>query len=304
MQLTRSYQSQSYICTKFHPPGLPIPVRRSLPIPVRRSLPIPVRRSIPTVAEYRRPKPLNPNPPVRLRRHSNRQPVAEKSSAAPAATVNSIVGAPERAAAGFTEVKVFYGTDRNRETITATSPETLKAGVLATLALLICATGLLVFNRLKTSLAFGGLAGMLFVGLYWWQQDAPMRDGITYGVDRGSLVRGVSTVTVPKAHQRGMVERPSILRLEFEEDKNKHVVLAKATELNSELNFISKCRRRCKDPTMETCCCSCMDSMLPSMKRSAGPRRSLPIFRLMAYPFVTVGPARALCSATPLMRTT
>ncbi len=162
------------------------------------------------------------------------EPVSQPVAAPPSDTVPAAMGAAKRQADGFTEVKVFYGTDRNRETITATSPETLKAGVLATIVLLICATGLLVFNRLKSSLVIGGAAAILFGGLYFWQQDAPMRDGISYGVARGSLVRGVSTVTVPKTHQRGMVERPSILRLEFTEDKNKHVVLAQATELSSD----------------------------------------------------------------------
>ncbi len=52
-----------------------------------------------------------------------------------------------------------------------------------------------------------------------------------YGGDRGALAFGVAEVTVPKAHRVGALEAPSILRLEFRADPNKHVVLASVKAL-------------------------------------------------------------------------
>jgi esterase/lipase superfamily enzyme len=52
-----------------------------------------------------------------------------------------------------------------------------------------------------------------------------------YGGDRGTLSFGVATVALPRAHQRGTLESPSILRLEFRADPEKHVVLESLDEL-------------------------------------------------------------------------
>ncbi len=50
----------------------------------------------------------------------------------------------------------------------------------------------------------------------------------TYGGDRsddGSLSLGTLDVSIPRDHRMGVIERPSIWRLEFREDPNKHLVL-------------------------------------------------------------------------------
>lgn len=52
-----------------------------------------------------------------------------------------------------------------------------------------------------------------------------------FGGDRGPLSFGVVNVALPRAHQRGRLESPSILRLEFSADPEKHVVLESLTEL-------------------------------------------------------------------------
>ena len=57
------------------------------------------------------------------------------------------------------------------------------------------------------------------------------KHGVAYNSERGTLSRGICEVTVPDSHQRGQVERPSLLRFEFREDQQKHVVLASAVEL-------------------------------------------------------------------------
>lgn len=55
-----------------------------------------------------------------------------------------------------------------------------------------------------------------------------------YGGDRGTLVLGEAEVSIPRDHRLGEVESPSIWRLEFSEDPNKHVVLKAAGEVSSE----------------------------------------------------------------------
>jgi esterase/lipase superfamily enzyme len=49
--------------------------------------------------------------------------------------------------------------------------------------------------------------------------------GVTYGVQRGALQYGTCDITIPKNHQVGELESPSILRLEFAPDEKKHVVV-------------------------------------------------------------------------------
>ena len=55
-----------------------------------------------------------------------------------------------------------------------------------------------------------------------------------FGGERGTLAFGVANVTVPKTHRVGALEAPSILRLEFKQDPNKHVVLASVQPLAHE----------------------------------------------------------------------
>ncbi len=151
------------------------------------------------------------------------------TSGAPAS--ESIAAAPE---SNIKSVDVFYGTDRNKTQVSITSTLPLQVGLGLTVLLLIGAVMLLVFNRLRYSLMLGGLAGLLFLGICNFQKDASSRDGIGYGLDRGTFVRGIATVSIPASHQRGIVERPSILRFEFAEDENKHVILTQATELDGD----------------------------------------------------------------------
>ena len=51
--------------------------------------------------------------------------------------------------------------------------------------------------------------------------DAPS----SYGPDRGAFAVGVAEVSIPDDHRMGRIERPSIWKLEFREDPNKHVML-------------------------------------------------------------------------------
>ncbi|HEX6100388.1 MAG TPA: alpha/beta hydrolase [Thermoanaerobaculia bacterium] len=51
--------------------------------------------------------------------------------------------------------------------------------------------------------------------------DAPS----SYGPDRGELALGVAEVTIPDDHRMGKIERPSLWKLQFREDPEKHVMV-------------------------------------------------------------------------------
>jgi esterase/lipase superfamily enzyme len=55
-----------------------------------------------------------------------------------------------------------------------------------------------------------------------------------FGGDRGTLSFGAVNVTLPRTHEVGQLEAPSILRLEFSADPDKHVVLQSLTSLSSD----------------------------------------------------------------------
>lgn len=55
-----------------------------------------------------------------------------------------------------------------------------------------------------------------------------------FGGDRGTLSFGVAHVTIPKTHRVGMLESPSILRMEFRADPTKHLILAEVKSLSHE----------------------------------------------------------------------
>lgn len=59
-----------------------------------------------------------------------------------------------------------------------------------------------------------------------------------FGVGRSSLTYGVCDVSIPRDHRMGKLEYPSIWRLEFREDPNKHVVLLN-TAISSKDDFFA-----------------------------------------------------------------
>jgi esterase/lipase superfamily enzyme len=58
-----------------------------------------------------------------------------------------------------------------------------------------------------------------------------------YGAERGTLVLGEAEVSIPRDHRLGELEAPSIWRLEFTEDPEKHVVLKAAAEVIPEVFY-------------------------------------------------------------------
>jgi len=60
---------------------------------------------------------------------------------------------------------------------------------------------------------------------------------ITFGGERGELVYGTCEVSIPRYHQVGQLESPSIWKLEFREDPAKHVMVMSVKTLPKELYF-------------------------------------------------------------------
>ncbi|QDS87677.1 hypothetical protein EC9_18560 [Rosistilla ulvae] len=152
-------------------------------------------------------------------------------------------GAEHDAEAGFATVEVFYATDRMRTEVPLSSYQISgqKSAfmMLAGLAVVVALYGL--FKLITGQARVGTVAmlascflGVLATGWIAMGQANIEKQGVTYNGDRGTLVRGICEVTVPDTHQRGLVERPSLLRFELREDQTKHMVLTSATELAQE----------------------------------------------------------------------
>lgn len=150
-------------------------------------------------------------------------------------------GAQHDSERGLATIQVYYATDRLRGQIALSDYDVVgnrKAiMVLGSLCLLFFSFALinLIRRRSQLGLVWAGLGSASAAGIFfvWSTGGAGIeKRGVTYTADRGELVRGICEVTVPDSHQRGMVERPSLLRFEVSEDQSKHLVLTSATELD------------------------------------------------------------------------
>jgi len=155
-----------------------------------------------------------------------------------AAMPATVPSAPEALEAqGYEVVKVFYGTDR---AAVSKSPDALSR--VPWMAATLCAGAvsfvlLVVFVRggrtrtVKTLLVLAAL-GTAASGICWANltvQPYAAEAILAYGSDRGTLEMGVCEVSIPKIHERGELEGPSVFRLEFSEDPTRHVVLLNIT---------------------------------------------------------------------------
>lgn len=141
---------------------------------------------------------------------------------------------------GYATIQVFYATDRQPDAVPLsafeiTGHKRLFAGVSGCAILLVLFGVFSSFRgRIQTgalsAAGGGGLAAIAF-GLLLAGQTNIEKHGVTYTGDRGRLTRGVCEVTVPDTHQRGVVERPSLLRFEIRENQQRHIVLTSAVEL-------------------------------------------------------------------------
>ncbi len=72
-----------------------------------------------------------------------------------------------------------------------------------------------------------------------------------FGSERATLSYGVCLVSIPPGHKPGELETPSLLRLEFNEDPAKHVVLFKATPQPKDAFFSELSARVRRSPVQQ-----------------------------------------------------
>lgn len=217
------------LATPDGPPDLPVEMSLSPPR---------VERTDESVAEVRSPPAASPM----TRLNSTFQ--ADSSSEVRTAAPRQWDDLPAGAAAtdqGFATVQVYYATDRAADTVALSDvhfsgqKQTLAAfaGLGGVCLLLILLSG---WKR-RVGLALTGFAGITLASagiiICLLAGEAHIeKHGVAYTGDRGELVRGICEVTVPDVHQRGELERPSLLRFEIREDTSEHVVLHSAVQLD------------------------------------------------------------------------
>ncbi|MCS7468240.1 alpha/beta hydrolase [Stieleria sp. ICT_E10.1] len=173
-----------------------------------------------------------PPPPMAAR-------VAESAPTGPFATLPA--GATHDSDRAFATVAVYYATDRQRDSvalsaynITGNRDALVLLGGSSVVFLALAGFSVLR-RRSQAALGFStfGVVSALAASAVLLSGTANIeKHGVTYSADRGTLVRGIAEVTVPDTHQRGMVERPSLLRFEIREDQQEHIVLTSAVELS------------------------------------------------------------------------
>lgn len=201
----------------------------------------------------RRPAPLTAERPPEAMPETGNPPSMEPA----ARTAEAPSPAAETAApqdAGFTRVKVYYGTDRARREVGAGgSPVRFPWHVwLAVSAAITIAVASTAFFRPKSRLLKGLSGAGLLATLVLGVATAASRFGSSaddlapdelYGNERGAVELGTCEVSIPARHQMGELESPSILHLEFHEDPTRHVVLLEVTPLAPD-DFFADCRNR------------------------------------------------------------
>jgi esterase/lipase superfamily enzyme len=156
---------------------------------------------------------------------------------------------------GFVRVKVYYGTDRAPVEASA-SPIGLTTvhwypWVLVSAAITIVLASAACFfsgSRVLKGLSAAGLLATVGFGLssVWLRVDetpAELAPDQYYGNERGKPAFGSCEVSIPERHQVGELEGPSIFRLDFRENPQRHVVLLGVRPQTPD-EFFDDCRRR------------------------------------------------------------
>jgi esterase/lipase superfamily enzyme len=164
---------------------------------------------------------------------------AEPSSAdrGSAGTPQSPWNTPVNAQAkDYTVVSVFYGTDRKAvaasDARVAGYDDWFYLTAIAAAVTILLAVASLKYSRSRTiKLAgYAGLTVTVLLGVATTMarlrsEEINPGNHVGYSNDRGEVQLGECQVSIPKYHEVGSIERPSILRLDFREDPRKHVVL-------------------------------------------------------------------------------
>ena len=143
--------------------------------------------------------------------------------------------------ASYDVVRVYYATDRNAIAEEISVFDTAQRGWLmvlscSTLAMCLGAGALLMSDR-RRILGFAALLSLMAAGgVYAYHEKTAdfasaeillgeAEEIVDYGGDRGEMHLGVCEVSIPPNHRVGKLEAPSILRLEFKENPENHVML-------------------------------------------------------------------------------
>ena len=170
-------------------------------------------------------------------------PAPIAGSTMPLSENNPTVPQPPASSSAYDIVRVFYGTDRRAveppaDNAAARVSRFLPVGcsVLITLCLGMIATA----RRRMGMWMLVGLGVLVSAGLGYQAGTTTLyairnadKQGIQYTSDRGTdgVQLGVCDVSIPKTHQSGELESPSILRLEIREDAARHIVLTSTQRL-------------------------------------------------------------------------
>jgi esterase/lipase superfamily enzyme len=159
-------------------------------------------------------------------------------------------------ASRFDVVEVLYGTDRHSAEPMASTWQHLLMQFLPTLAIGLVSAGFIAIaasrrNWLLGTFATVGMACCVLLG-YDASDEVLARirgagkAGPRYTTDRslgGKIELGRCEVTIPKIHDPGELETPSILRLEVNENATRHLILQK-TERLQDASFYNLLRQR------------------------------------------------------------
>lgn len=182
-------------------------------------------------------------------------PMATQSSSATTTTapVQQLSESAKPIEQPFESVEVFYATDRALLAASQPIKRQVLGGIVATTGLGVLAlTAWLEWRRRRTLALVTVISGtavaatLMFLGpqLVAWMRGTEVASGVSpYGGGRGALQLGKCEVTIPRVHQSGEVERPSILRLEFSENLERHVTLRQVIP-QAELEFYQAVKRR------------------------------------------------------------
>ena len=205
--------------------GQPNPLVRSQPIMAFRSQPM----ELPD-----QPKP-SPTPQEQPQLHIS------KMQAAPAPEVETV-----EESKNYDVVELFYGTDRKGVAAGSITERTSRFySTFGAFGTTVIFGGIfLSMNRPKSATIFGiiGIGVTLFLARDAIS-DADKYDravstvSTIYGTERGELDFGQCKVSIPKSHEAGQLESPSILKLELTETPDNHVVLLETLSKEEEAFF-------------------------------------------------------------------
>ncbi|MBM4003233.1 MAG: alpha/beta fold hydrolase [Planctomycetes bacterium] len=167
---------------------------------------------------------------------------AASAPGAPRATENRPDTKSGGTSPGLNTVRVYYGTDRRLLSGVSRGAAPLVLGIVLAVISIVAAS--CIYSRRKKlalACAVGGLSlgGLLVLGTgtNLASGSSTPRPSLAFGAERGSLQYGYCDVSIPPIHQTGNIERPSILRLEFREREDRHIVLQRVEPLPAEKLF-------------------------------------------------------------------